>query len=257
MVMGTNKQTFPDSHKLVTQPTIWIGDTAVTMDMTPHDIGMINKQTSKESVSIVMGNRQIEKSVTLGDIPGIMCDNQGHHVMHITMKDVAFIPDCAFNLFSISKQLKQGWTLGGGKEALVLTSPNGKYSVKFDITISTLNGHLYAMCITRKSQEAAGVVTANQNSGRKVTMSLRQAHEKLGHINEHATKDIVKSLGWQLTKVQSLNCSSCAAGKAKQKSLKKVTIVDSGDEKDGYRAYLDLLMVKRSEKYPTPTNPNW
>ena len=104
--------------------------------------------------------------------------------MHITMKDVAFIPDCTFNLFSISKQLKQGWKLGGGKEALVLTSPNGKYSVKFDITISTPNGHLYAMCITRKSQEVAGVATANRNSDRKVKMTLKQVHQKLGHINE-------------------------------------------------------------------------
>ena len=57
MATGTNKQIFPNSHKLLTQPTIWIGDTAATMDMLPHAIGMINKQTSKESVSIVMGNK--------------------------------------------------------------------------------------------------------------------------------------------------------------------------------------------------------
>ena len=46
-------------------------------------------------------------------------------------------------------------------------------------------------------------------------MTLKQAHEKLGHINECTPKDFSKSLGWELTKVQSLNCSSCAAGKAK------------------------------------------
>ena len=75
MATGTNKQIFPDSHKLLTQPMIWIGDTAATMDMMPHDIGMINKQTSKENVSIVMGNKQIEKSVAVGDMPSIVCDN--------------------------------------------------------------------------------------------------------------------------------------------------------------------------------------
>ena len=116
MVTGSNKQIFPDSHKLLTQPMIWIGDTAATMDMTTHDIGMINKQTSKESVSIVMANKQIEKLVAVGDIPSIVCDNQRHHVTHITMKDVAFVPDCAFNLFCISKQLKQGWSLGAAKK---------------------------------------------------------------------------------------------------------------------------------------------
>ena len=88
-------------------------------------------------------------------------------------------------------------------------------------------------------------------------MMLKQVHEKMGHINECATKDISKSLGWELTKEKSLNCSSCAAGKAKQKSLKKVTIVDSGNKKDGYRAYIDLSTVEKNEKNPTPMNPNW
>ena len=245
MATGTNKQIFPDSHKLLTQPTIWIGDTAATMDVKPHDIGMINKQTPKESVSIVMGNKQIG------------CDNQGYNVMHVTMKDVAFVPDCMLNLFSISKQLKHGWSLGSSKEVLVLTSTNEKYSVKFDIMISTPNGCLYAMCIARKPQEGAEAVTTDRNSNRKVKMIFKQVHEKLGHINKCTTKDISKSLGWEVTKVQSLNCSSCTAGKAKRKSLKKVTVVDSGNEKDGYRAYLDLSTVKKNEKYPTPTNPNW
>ena len=102
----------------------------------------------------------------------------------------------------------------------------------------------------------AGVVTTNQNRDRKVIITLKQAHEKLGHINECATKDISKSLGWELTEAQSLNSSSCTAGKAKQKSIKKVTVVDSGDEKDGYRAYIDLSTVKKNEKYPTPIDPN-
>ena len=42
--METTKQVFPDSHKLLTQPTIWIGDTAAMMDMTPYSVGMINKK---------------------------------------------------------------------------------------------------------------------------------------------------------------------------------------------------------------------
>ena len=99
MVTGSTEQSFPDSHKLLTQPMIWIGDMVATMDMMPQDIGMINKQISKESGSIVMGNKQIEKLVAVGDIPSIVCNNQGHHVIHVTMKDVAFIPGCAFNLF--------------------------------------------------------------------------------------------------------------------------------------------------------------
>ena len=46
------------------------------------------------------------------------------------------------------------------------------------------------------------------------------------------------------------------AGKAKQKSLKKLSVPDPEDEKDGYRAYLDISTIKKNEKYPVTTNPN-
>ena len=95
------------------------------MDITPHDIAMVNKHVSKESVSIVLGNKQVEKSIAIGDIPCMICNNQGVQIVQAILNDVAFEPDCAFNLFSISKRLKQGWRLGGTSDALVFTSHNG------------------------------------------------------------------------------------------------------------------------------------
>ena len=116
-MMATTKQVFPDSHKLLTQPTIWIGDTVAMMNMTPYSVGMINKKEAKENVSIVMGNKQVEKSVAIEDIPSMVCNNQGNQVMGALMKDIALVPNCAFNLCSISKCLKEGWKLGGTKDA--------------------------------------------------------------------------------------------------------------------------------------------
>ena len=58
MVEECQKQGFPDNHKLLLQPTIWIGDMAATMDMTPHAKGMVGVKKSVETVSIVMGNKQ-------------------------------------------------------------------------------------------------------------------------------------------------------------------------------------------------------
>ena len=121
-MMATTKQVFPNSHKLLTQPTICIGDMAATMDMTLCVIGMINKKEAKESVSIMMRNKQVEKLVTIGDIPSMMCDNQGNQVMGALMKDITLVPDSRFNLFSISKHLKKGWKLGGTEDALILMS---------------------------------------------------------------------------------------------------------------------------------------
>ena len=88
-------------------------------------------------------------------------------------------------------------------------------------------------------------------------MSVQQVNKKLGHINERAMKEIAKNLGWGLMDNQLLNCAACAAGKAKQKSLKKASVSDPKDEENGYRAYLDFSMIKKNEKYPVPTHPNW
>ena len=168
-MMATTKQVFPDLHKLLTQPTIRIGDTVAMMNMTPYSVGMINKKEAKESVSIV-----IEKSVAIGDIPSMVSNNQGNQIMGALMKDIALVPNCAFNLCSISKCLKEGWKLGGAKDALILMSCDGKYVVKFDITISTPNGKLYAICIMWTQEEVASIVTSNGISEKQVIIQLNK-----------------------------------------------------------------------------------
>ena len=167
------------------------------------------------------------------------------------------MPDCAFNLFSLSKRLKRGWNLHGNADALTLSSPDGACKLWFDIKITTPNGVLYAIYMKRTHAEHANVV-ANMNKPEKNTkMSVLQAHEKLGHINACVTVEIADSLGWTLTGNRTINCASCATGKAKQKSFNKVKIPDPDDEKHWYRAYLDISTVKKANNMPEPPNPNW
>ena len=73
------------------------------MDMTPHDLGVVGIKKPHEMVSIVMGNKQVQDSIAIGDIPGVVCDNQGNQELVGKKKNVVLAPDCAFNLFSISK----------------------------------------------------------------------------------------------------------------------------------------------------------
>ena len=70
-------------------------------------------------------------------------------------------------------------------------------------------------------------------------------------------KEISNELGWGITGNESLNCAAYVAGKAKQKSLNKTSIPDPNDEKNGYRGCLDISTVRKNEKYPRLTNPNW
>ena len=58
MAQESQKQGFPNNHKLLSQTSIWIGDTAATMDMTPHAKGMVGMKKSGKTVSAVMGNKQ-------------------------------------------------------------------------------------------------------------------------------------------------------------------------------------------------------
>ena len=126
MAQECQKQGFLDNHKLLSQPTIWIGNMATTMDMTPHAKGIVGVKKSVEMVSIIMGNKQVENSVAIGGIPGVICDNQGNQILLVKMTIIALVPDCAFNLFSISKQFKQGWSPGGKCQCIGVGQPQWK-----------------------------------------------------------------------------------------------------------------------------------
>ena len=116
---------------------------------------------------------------------------------------------------------------------------------------------LFAMYMKQTQNEVANVATSGSNLKKQVQISAQQAHEKLGCINERVMKEIARNLGWKLTDNQPLNCAACVAGKGKEKALKKVCVPDPKDKANGYRAYLDILTVKRNKIYPVPTNPNW
>ena len=114
------------------------------MDMIPHEKGMVRMKKSVKTVSIVLGNKQVKTTVAIGDIPGVVCNNQGNQVLPVKMTNIALVPDCTFNLFSISKRLKQGWLLGGDVNALELISPDSTHQIKFNKKLSTPNGSLFA-----------------------------------------------------------------------------------------------------------------
>ena len=71
------------------QPSIWIGDTATMMDMTPHAKGMVGMKKSVKTVSIVVGNKQVDSLVAIGNIPGVVCDSQGNQMLPVKMTNIA------------------------------------------------------------------------------------------------------------------------------------------------------------------------
>ena len=75
------------------------------------------------------------------------------------------------------------------------------------------------MYVTRGRESEMGNVAAEDNNN-KTTMTFQQADDQLGHISDATTQETAKRLGLHITKMQTLPCAACAAGKANQKNIK-------------------------------------
>jgi hypothetical protein len=83
-----------------------------------------------------------------------------------------------------------------------------------------------------------------------------QAHEKLGHSNEDATRATADIVGMKLRKGGMGICLACTIGKAKQKNVRKKSEGIKSKEPGG-RMYLDISTVKDKKDEPTITKNNW
>ncbi|KAL7560674.1 hypothetical protein ACA910_001356 [Epithemia clementina (nom. ined.)] len=194
-----------------------------------------------------MGNNIVKKATQVCDLQGKKCDNTGQAEFNLTLKDVALIPTAAFNLFSVTKLQLQGWKLGGNKESIWLEQ--GRKRINFDIKIKTPEGCVFAMYVARGNGEMGNVA-------KEQTLTIQQAHNKFGHVGGEKTKKIAKALNIKITKGKvMLPCTACAAGKAKQKNIKRAVAVK---QKIGQqRAYLDIATICKKNGMPIPFKPNW
>ncbi|KAL7579261.1 hypothetical protein ACA910_011420 [Epithemia clementina (nom. ined.)] len=180
-----NQLAFPNDMKLLSNPEIWVVDTGATCNMTPYATGLIKTREAEVTDSVTMGSSKIEKAAQVGDLPVVVCDKLGTELQRVTMRDVVVVPDCGFNLFSVTKRLKEGWTMCGDKNGMWLK--DSKMTVRFDIVISTPKGMLFAACLKRLS-EVAGVATKKETKNeKKMVMTIQQAHDRLGHMSEKNT----------------------------------------------------------------------
>jgi hypothetical protein len=171
--------TFPQKQELLSDPNVWIRDTGATQHMTAFKKGMTNIRKAGKEDRVTMGNGHVETTTEIGDMPGIVCDKNGNKVTSTILKDVAIVPSSGYNLFSLTKLMKAGWILSGKDNKLTLT--RNKQEIVFDIEIPTPKGVIYAMYIER-GNEIAGTTT-----DKNTKMTIKQAHEKLGHSAEDTT----------------------------------------------------------------------
>ncbi len=92
---------------------------------------------------------------------------------------MSHLPEGNFNLFSLTRLQKKGWTLSGNANYIKLQK--GGDSLLFNIVVNTPKGALYVGKFCRKGGDkvVGGAVD------KALTHSINKAHALLGHINEN------------------------------------------------------------------------
>jgi hypothetical protein len=106
---------------------------------------------------------------------------------------------------------------------------------------------------TTPNQGATTVATATPAPKR---MSVKKAHDMLGHINEKVVRKTAIALGWELTRGTLGVCEPCAEAKAKQKHFPRHPDIPPST-KDENRIYLDIANIKKTKKGPKVYKGNW
>ena len=107
-------------------------------------------------------------------------------------------------------------------------------------------GCIFAIYMNRqRSEELANAVTDQESAIKPITM--QQAHDRLGHMSEQATKATTRALKIPIKNGAFKLCAACAAGKAKQKCIKQ--IVTTKQKLGQCQAFLDIATVRKKKRY--------
>ena len=232
---------------ILRDPNIWVGDSGASSDSTFDDSGMVNCKETRSSIT--MGKGKSVKPSKSGEIPVAVHNKNGEEMYNARMSDVAYIPDANFNLFSITRRLKQGFKLGGDVNSIWLEK-NGRRIV-FDVVIPTPKGAIYCAYLKRRNAEVASASKSNK------VISVNLAHQIFGHGDESSTRKTAKALGFEISRGTLKPCKACAAAKAKQKNLPSHGEHVTSTENNG-RVFLDMSVVKAPEHLKMKvTKPHW
>ena len=252
-LMMPTVMTFPKTAALLTDPNIWIADSAASTHSTGHKIGMTKLTKADASDAIKVGNGDLNAVEAIGDVQGTFHAQDGEEQLKATLQGVSYSPSNAFNLISIPQLMNAGWRVVGEGDRFV--AERGDLTINFDIVIPTKRGKVYAVCFKRTSEVMA--VHANGTKERvQVPLNINRVHAKLGHASEASTRETAKALGIELTRHSFKPCVACGMGKAKQKNVRKSvepeTVPDVGE-----RMHADISTIKRTVDTRAYVKPNW
>ena len=168
-------------------------------------------------------------------IPCTYCDEYGNEVFDLTLTETSHLVESHFNLLSLSRMMKHGWSMEGDENSIIMSK--GKQRLELGIKVPTAQGMLFCVCLRRKAEVHAGA------NGKDKPISIAKAHALLGHHNETSTRKTAKALGWTISRVAMQPCKECAVATAKQKNVPKKSSGEAATKANA-RWFDDIATVK-------------
>ena len=171
--------------------------------MTNSDEEMYNVRMEESRVTI--GNGTSLKTMKIGDLKMTFKGKEGLEIF--TLKNLKYVPDLCVNLLGIPVALQEGYAIGN--DGLHLFLQKGDFKLNFDTLFKTGSSAICGIYLQPWTPEHAYPAL---QQGSKI--KLQEAHAKLGHCGEDATRATAKYYGWETTGPFK-PCESCGIGKAK------------------------------------------
>jgi hypothetical protein len=125
---------------------MWIANSGASNHFTFSDKGCRNRRIAFGLTHGIVFNSVLPKCDL--DIPCVHFDKDGAQLGEVIITDVSHLPEGNFNLFSVARLQKRGWTLT--KNADYIKLEKGKKLLLFNIVITTPRGALYVGKFSRK-----------------------------------------------------------------------------------------------------------
>jgi hypothetical protein len=98
---------------MLNDPDVWIGDTGATMHNTAYLKNEVNHRLAAAQDNIVgITGPPVEAKMIVDILCEASCEGQ---TTKFVIKDVAYVPESCYNLFSLTKLMSNGWMISGDK----------------------------------------------------------------------------------------------------------------------------------------------
>jgi hypothetical protein len=148
------------SMNMLKRSDMWIADSGASNHVTFSVKGCRNKRVATGLTHRIVGESVLPKCEL--DIPCIHCDKDGTQVGEVIITDVSHLPEGTFNLFSLKRLQKKGWTLLGNEDYIKLQ--NGGNPLLFNIVVSAPKGAQYVGKFSRTGGDEVMRGATNKSS---------------------------------------------------------------------------------------------